>query len=356
MSSFALRGLANIGATCYLNSILQILCNTIELRTMLTNPVSSHNPDSQANAVCDAFEQWFADHISESPGNTSLLRTFIRSFISYFETFNGGMQDQHEYLMLLLKLLHDSRSAKCSFTINGTKVSPLDDLEERALDNLRRDGMWTSFDNLSTPHQGWHSVIFSTFTGQFHSQTLCMNLDCSYVSHRFETFRVLETDIPPTDNGQLSLADCLKWSTRETQLDESDSYECDKCKQRSRSIRKMNVWRLPPVLIICVKRFIASYSNGQLRLDKNNTNISVPEELDMSTYMTVADIAKGATKYELYAIAHHIGNQHGGHCYTNLKSPDNTWFVVDDANIVKLSHPSFNDSTSYLLFYRKTVT
>lgn len=353
MEPYVIRGLPNIGATCYLNSILQILCNTMELRSLIRGKINSSNPETSVNEICDAFEEWLSGHINnEITDNTRALRTFIIKFISYYQNFGSGMQDQHEYLMLLLKLLHDSRSSKCMFTVSGTKQSSLDELEERALDNLRKDGMWTSFDSLNTNNQGWNSVIFSTFTGQFHAQTKCSNSTCGYTSHRFETFRILEIDIPSDATGPLTLESCLAWTTRETQLDEADAYECDKCKQRNRAIRKINIWRMPKVLIICIKRFIAVYANGQVRLDKNNSNVSIPEELDVSNYMTVPEIAKGKTKYELYSVAHHIGNQHGGHCYSYLKTPANDWFAVDDGNIHKLNHPSLNGSTPYLLFYR----
>jgi ubiquitin C-terminal hydrolase len=258
--------------------------------------------------------------------------------------------------MLLLKLLHDSRSVKCNFSITGTKANFIDELEVMALENLRKDGMWTSFDNLTgTKEEGWNSLVFSTFTGQFHAQTKCTAENCGYVSHRFEIFRVLEIDLPPQEQIQsqpLSLDECLKWTTRETQLDSENSYECDRCKQLSRSVRKTNLWRLPRVLIVCVKRFAAVYDNGNVRLEKNNVDVNIPQEIDLREYLTVPEIAGGKTMYELYAIAHHIGNQQGGHCYSNLKAPDGSWFAVDDSNIVKLTQPSFTGSTPYLLFFR----
>ena len=359
MSSIVLRGLPNIGATCYLNSILQILCNTAELHTLLSHPVASHNTDKQANTICDAFESWLKGHLEGNDSNVSLLATFVKTFIRYFKTFNGGMQDQHEYLMLLLKIIHDCRSSPCMFNITGNKQSPLDDLEEMALNNLRQDGMWTSFDNLGSSSgsssglnlnsKGYVSVIFSKFTGQLHARTLCAAENCGYVSHRFETFRIIDVDL---GSDLKTLEDCLNWTTREIKLDDSNTYECDKCKRLSRAVRKITLWRLPPVLIFCLKRFNALFKDGQVLFLKNNDSIDIPEFLNMTSYLSLPEIAHGKVNYELYAIAHHIGTQQGGHCYSYLKNSDGSWYAVDDANVVKLKHPAFNGSTPYLLFYR----
>lgn len=346
--SVIIRGLPNTGYTCYLNSILQILVNTQELR--LKSPPRSSNPDTRANAVCDAYENWISIHLSSSDReNATALKKFIVSFSSYYGTFGSGMQDQYEYLLLLLKIFHDSRSVRRDFSHEHTQED-YTGLQKKASDNLLKDGMWVSFNNMSNPKHkyGWDSVIFRTFTGQFHRQTICNISSCGYISHRFETFRILDIDIPETQvkkKQTLTLQDCLLWTLRDTQLDKDDSYECDKCHKKSRCLLKTSIWSCPKVLVICLKRFIVRYlPDRRVSLDKNQTDISIPLNMDLSD-----------TKYELYGIANHTGHQSGGHCFATLKKPGGKWVTVDDTTISPANDSAFGGSTPYLLFYRMLI-
>ncbi len=345
-----IRGLPNTGYTCYLNSILQILANTPEMRsqgaryTRGSKARASSNPDPQANAICDAYDNWLSVHLSGSSDreNATALLKFISCFKVYYQNFGSGMQDQYEYLLLLLKIFHDSRS----FIRDGFDYGSLTKLQSKASESLRKDGMWVSFDDkmATSKHKyGWDSVVFRTFTGQYHTQTICNASSCGYISHRFETFRILDLDIPDT---QTTLQECLSWTLRDTQLDKDNSYECDQCHKKSRCIRKTSICLYPKVLILCLKRFIVRYlQDGRISLDKNQADVSVPLNMDLES----------GSKYELYAIAHHIGNQRGGHCFTTLKKPNGKWVTVDDTCISATSGAAFCGSTPYLLFYR-TVT
>ncbi len=355
--NFVLRGLPNLGATCYLNSILQILCNMPELKSK--RKIHTSNPDEDANSVCDGYDAWLRHHVTSSStfhDNVMALRTFIQSFVNYYSNFGGGMQDQHEYLMLLLKIMHDCRSTACIFKIQGTKKTPLDILEEKALKNLRKDGMWTSFNNLTdNVENGWNSAVFQTFTGQYHFQTTCSK--CHYVSHRFEIFRSLEVELSPSQHPDESrqveeVEDCLRKAISPTQLDRDNCYECDRCKKQNQSIRQMTVWRLPPVLIMCLKRFTTVYENGNISVSKNTKSVTVPDVLDMSPYISYP--IPSSTVYELFAVANHVGTSEGGHCFSYLKSPDGKWYIADDGNIQEVTKQgSLSGAEPYILFYRK---
>lgn len=68
-----------------------------------------------------------------------------------------------------------------------------------------------------------------------------------------ERTRRLQTD--PID-----LDSCLRAFTKEEELGEDEKYYCCKCKQHQLASKKLQIWRLPPILIVHLKRF--QFVNG----------------------------------------------------------------------------------------------
>uniref|UniRef100_A0AAR2LUS0 Ubiquitin carboxyl-terminal hydrolase 32 n=1 Tax=Pygocentrus nattereri TaxID=42514 RepID=A0AAR2LUS0_PYGNA len=59
----------------------------------------------------------------------------------------------------------------------------------------------------------------------------------------------------------ISLDSCLKAFTSEEELGEDELYYCSKCKTHRLATKKLDLWRLPPVLIVHLKRF--QFVNGR---------------------------------------------------------------------------------------------
>ena len=53
----------------------------------------------------------------------------------------------------------------------------------------------------------------------------------------------------------INLEDCLKAFTKEEQLGLEESWYCSKCKEHREATKKLDLWTLPPVLIVHLKRF-----------------------------------------------------------------------------------------------------
>ena len=53
----------------------------------------------------------------------------------------------------------------------------------------------------------------------------------------------------------ITLAKCLEAFTQEEELGEDEKYYCSACKSHQLAIKKLQIWRLPPILIIHLKRF-----------------------------------------------------------------------------------------------------
>ena len=61
-----------------------------------------------------------------------------------------------------------------------------------------------------------------------------------------------------------SLDDCLRNFTAEEMLDGEEMYSCEVCKKKSRSIKKLYIYRLPDILVIHMKRFRSLEGNPNL--------------------------------------------------------------------------------------------
>jgi ubiquitin carboxyl-terminal hydrolase 15 len=110
----------------------------------------------------------------------------------------------------------------------------------------------------------------------------------------------------------ISLSDCFNLYTKIEKLDEQDYWYCAKCKNHQPSTKKFDLWSLPPVLVVHLKRF--SYSRTMR--DKIDTQVEFPlNDLDMSSYLINKKVAeKTSTKYNLIAVSNHYGSFGGGHC------------------------------------------
>ena len=53
----------------------------------------------------------------------------------------------------------------------------------------------------------------------------------------------------------ITLVKCLEAFTRQEELGENEKYYCSLCKKHQLASKKLQIWRLPPVLIVHLKRF-----------------------------------------------------------------------------------------------------
>ena len=84
---------------------------------------------------------------------------------------------------------------------------------------------------------------------------------------------------------------------------------CPNCQKHQQATKKFDLWSLPEVLIIHLKRF----SYNRYWRDKIDTVIEFPlKNLDMTPY--VINSAHGQAVYDLISVSNHYGGMGGGHC------------------------------------------
>ncbi len=105
--------------------------------------------------------------------------------------------------------------------------------------------------------------------------------------------------------------DCFTLYTKTEKLSENDYWYCSKCKSFEPSTKKFDIWSLPKVLVLQLKRF--SYSRNFR--DKIDSLVDYPiRDLDLAEYLIQEDTQGVCTKYNLIAVSNHYGSLGGGHC------------------------------------------
>lgn len=149
-----------------------------------------------------------------------------------------------------------------------------------------------------------------------------------------------------------SLQKCLDLFLQAEKMSGESKWKCPQCKKYQEASKRIEIWRLPPVLIIHLKRF--KYQ-GVWR-DKITTQVDYPiENLNLDRYVVGNDRTAKPNNYQLYAVSNHSGTMDGGHYTAVCRHFEyNKWFKFDDSEVKLVdSVNSLASPLSYILFYKQ---
>ncbi|KAK1412698.1 hypothetical protein QVD17_34157 [Tagetes erecta] len=151
----------------------------------------------------------------------------------------------------------------------------------------------------------------------------------------------------------LSLYTCIEAFLREEPLVPEDMWFCPQCKEQRQASKKLDLWRLPEVLVIHLKRF--SYSRTMKT--KLETFVNFPiHDFDLTKYVANKNNNRPQV-YELYALANHYGNMGSGHYTAYVKHiNENKWYNFDDNHVSAINEDDVKSNAAYVLFYRRVKT
>lgn len=147
----------------------------------------------------------------------------------------------------------------------------------------------------------------------------------------------------------VSLYKCLQAFLKEEPLGPDDMWYCPVCKKHCQASKKLDLWRLPEILVIHLKRF--SYS--RFLKNKLETFVDFPlQDLDLCDYIAHQD-GESSYRYMLYAISNHYGSMGGGHYTAFVHHGGDRWYDFDDSHVSPISEDKIKTSAAYVLFYRR---
>ena len=193
-------------------------------------------------------------------------------------------------------------------------------------------------------------VDFNTNSKYINNKEMKLN-SCLVYKTDFKNVKIKKKknnkNISASNNSTITLGDCLKNFSKEEKLEAGNEWYCPKCKKHTLATKKMELYYLPKILIICFKRFMRE----SYRWRKNEQLVDFPiNNLNMGDYMIGPD--KDHSKYNLFAVSQHYGSTAFGH-YTAVCKNFNKWYSYNDSSVHPCSENDARSSAAYVLFYRR---
>ncbi|CAF3480077.1 unnamed protein product [Rotaria socialis] len=320
---YPLPGLQNLGNTCFMNSVLQCLNHVEQFfnyfrGTKIKTLLYSENIGEENNLILTRRYSELIESLCSSHNETVIPVKFHIDFGRLTPHFyNYHQHDSLEFMNIFLDILHE---------------------------------------DLMRILQQNYSIVSETFHGQIRTVVTCKQ--CGTELETNDSFSFLPLPIPEENNKVQSsstrgykLDQCFQTFFQEERIRNHGQWHCDHCGKLTDARKTLCLKKLPPVLILQLKRFnydLRSYAKNETLIEYDLDN------LDLNEYV-VQSHRDTSIRYNLIAVSNHWGSLIGGHFVTYAKLPRNQdWYKYNDDRVHKIDkNMHVNNSSAYILIYKQ---
>ncbi|KFY26134.1 hypothetical protein V491_01453 [Pseudogymnoascus sp. VKM F-3775] len=306
-----LRGIFNMGSTCFMSVILQSFVHNPLLRNFYLRDGHQVGQCTQDNCLSCGMDELFQAFYSEETtasyvASKMLSDSWLCQQAAFSELAGYDEHDAHEYFQFLAEELHRTNRRERHASPTGANAS-----------------------NASHLTSNCDCIVHQTFYGKFQSTLTCQN--CGVVTTSVEPFLDLSLAIDSIakrqgNNSGESIHDWSQPLTLQRCLDveymqpERCEYSCRSCDSPQEARKQLSIKNLPNVLCIQFKDTSENF-----------------------------ELARSCT-YDLLSVVVHVGKLNSGH-YISYSRVGNQWFKFDDHKVTMASESHVLGAEAFLLFY-----
>lgn len=407
-------GFTNIGNTCYMNSVLQLIFHNEHILSFI---LSKKNPFQEGGTMKSEYDNYLLqggmlrlaekkrrdeklsndyeitinrteiDRFIETSiirelskianiiiykGNSEITPQHIKKIFDYkIPVLRGfSQQDSHELLINMLDIITDETGIESEPEINNIPQIIRDFISFMQTSNKKIK----STDNIEEKRQILEEINkFKRQHGELYYKYEGLNYMVKIFRNRYnplifkmKTFIFVKrtcnncgdqscifenTPVISLDIIDSDINNCFNFMIRPEEVD----YKCQIC-ENTTATRITKIWRPGMFLFVHLKRF-KMMPNG--RIMKIDIPIDVPFELDLNRYCdeSMKTDTSISYKYTLKGFINHYGGYNGGHYTADCISiaDRETWFNYNDSSISKYNGNQINTSNAYILMYELIV-
>ena len=346
-----LKGLDNIGATCYMNATLQCFCNIqpfvdyfkydVNLINLVRDDLIHNNNKKLISSFRLLIEKlWPNDYMGNQQKSYS-PHEFKNKISDMNDLFKGvAANDSKDLVNFIIMTLHGELNAVQGNIIDNNPI----------LDQRNMELMYNSF--LQNFNMNNQSIISKLFYAMNCNVTQCLN--CKVSSYNFQTYfflifpleEIRKFKLNNFNMNPINIYDCFDYERRINYMNGANAMYCDYCKQTCNSSMCSVLSNGPQILIVILNR-------GKGIEFKIKLNFF--EDLNLMKYM---QMPQTGCYYKLIGVISHLGEcGMGGHFIAFCKNPiHGTWNKYNDSIVSPVTDfktEVIDFAMPYLLFYQK---